>query len=399
MRYAARILRGVLPLIHIVSLLALSRAASAQGEPSGQSARRLSLDEALRLAHASSEAMATARARVANADGERIRAKGARALRLSAFSSFDRTLRSEFDGLSFGGASDAGESPADESDEPALPFGSPNTYRAGLSASRTLFTAGRAGAFRRAAANGSRAAEIALTSTRAEVTLTVAEAYFDAALSERLVGIVDTTLAQTESALARAALLLQSGRGSEFDYLRAKVARDRQRPVVMRQHGERDVAVLRLKQLIHVPADEALDLTTGLDVEPDAVTIAVRPVSFARPAQAASESSAEAVAQSVARSAAVQEAAARLGQREQRLAAVRAERWPTLALTSSYERVAYARGSQLPPTRDFRTNWTVGARVELPILTAGQRQADEAEGRASVAAARAELQRTEQLAA
>jgi outer membrane protein TolC len=84
-------------------------------------------------------------------------------------------------------------------------------------------------------------------------------------------------------------------------------------------------------------------------------------------------------------------------QREQLLSATRAARWPELAVTSSYERVGYSRQG-LPEHRDFRTNWTVGARVDFPLFTAGDRSAREAEARAELTSARAELRRTEQLA-
>ena len=386
MSYAARIVRGVLPLLPIVAL-GLPRVVGAQGEPAAaHPSRQLSLDEAVRLAYATSEAIAIARAGVDGAGGERRRASGTRLPRVAAFSSFDRTIRSEFDGLALG-EPDAG-------DEPALPFGSPTTYRAGLSLTQPVFTGGRTLARGRAATSGQRAAELALTSARAQAALDVAEAYFDAALSEQLVGIVDATLAQAESTLHQAALLFEAGRGSEFDYLRAKVARDRQRPVVTRQRGERDVAMLRLKQLVHVPADTDLDLTTGLDLEPAAVV--ARAASMEAPT--GGDGSAPGVAgRSVADYAAVREGAARLHQREQLLTAARAQRWPGVALTSSWERVAYSRGG-IPAHQDFRTNWTVGARVDLPLLAGGQRAGDEVEADAALTAARAELRRIEQLA-
>ena len=383
MHRAAWLVRGVLPLL---SILALPATAAGQQQPRLQP-RPLSLDDAVRMAQASSEAITIARAAIDDAAGERQRATGARLPRLDAYSSVDRALRSEYDGLDFGAPAPADD---DAAEAPALPFGSPTTYRVGLTFSQSLFSGGRTIAIGRAAARGEQAATIALASRRAQVTLDVAQAYYDAVLAGQLVEIVDATLAQAEGTLERAALRLKEGRGSEFEYLRAKVARDRQRPVVVRQRGERDVAMLRLRQLVHVPAGSAIVLTTPLEpgVEPSP-TPALLAVAFV--------GNAGDPAADVASHAAVREAAARLEQRRQLLRSARAQRWPGVALTTGDERVAYAR-DDLPANREFRTNWTVGARIDLPLLTGGQRPGDEARALAAVTAARADLELTEQLA-
>jgi outer membrane protein TolC len=357
-------------LLSLASLLtATAPEMAAQAAVASPSPLALSLEEATARAIASSDALVIARAEVNRAAGESQRVTGSRLPRLSAYSSVDRALRSEYEGLSFGG--DAG------AEAPDLPFGSPTTYRTGLSFSQPLFTGGRTLAQGRAADRGEQAAELSRSAVRAQVTLAAAEAYYDAALAERLVVIVDATLVQAESALERAALMYETGKGSEFDWLRAKVARDRQRPIVMRQRGDRDVAMLRLKQLANLDAGVELVLTSAL--EPDAST------------EVASTSARVSYA-------AVREAAVRLQQREALLDAAIALRRPSLALVSSYERVAYA-ADRLPANREFRTNWTLGARVELPLLTGGQRAGDEAQGRADVAAARAGLRQAEQRAA
>src|SRR5215208_5604738 len=153
MSYAARIIRGVLPLLPILAL-GLPRIGTAQEAPAtSHPTRQLSLDEAVRLAHATSEAMDIARAGVDGAGGERRRATGARLPRVAVFSSFDRTIRSEYDGLGFA-------EPA-AGDEPELPFGSPTAYRAGLSLTQPVFTGGRTLARGRAASSGQQAAEVA----------------------------------------------------------------------------------------------------------------------------------------------------------------------------------------------------------------------------------------------
>ena len=357
---------ALLPLSLLLAGVAPAMAQQVAGSPVRVS---LSLEDATARAIASSDALTIARAEVDRAAGEKQRVTGSRLPRVSAYTSVDRALRSEYEGLSLGG--DAG------AEAPDLPFGSPTTYRTGLSFTQPLFTGGRTLALARAADRGEDAAELSRAAVRAAVTLEVAEAYYDAALAERLVAIADASLAQAESTLRRAALMYETGKGSEFDWLRAKVARDRQRPVVIRQRGDRDVAVLRLKQLVNIDADADLRLTTML--EPDSA-------------------SPTALTDAIASYAPVREAAARLQQRQAMLDAAVALRRPSLALVSSYERVAYA-ADRLPANGEFRTNWTLGARVELPLLTGGQRAGDEGQGRAGVLAARAELRQAEHRAA
>ena len=382
-----------------ISLL-LSIAAAAP--KSGLAQRPLSLADALRLAHGTSELMDAARAAETAAGARRSQAASARLPKIAAYSSFDRLLRSEYEGLSLG-------APPEGQDVPELPFGSPNTWRAGLTVSHTVFAGGRVVAGVRAADRAGRAAALDVAMARARVTMEVAEAYYDAALAERLVAIGEATLAQAESTFRRAGLVHQAGRGSEFDWLRAKVARDRQRPAVIRQRAERDVAMLRLGQLLHLPAGEPLVLTTTLDLEPaemaePLVSVAsLEPVEPVEPAMhavalaAAAAPPAAPAGPGPAERAIVRRAAEDVRRREQLLSAVRASRWPELAVVSSFERVAYARQG-LPEHRDFRTNWTVGARIDFPLFTGGDRSAREAEARAELAASRAELRRTERLA-
>jgi outer membrane protein TolC len=74
----------------------------------------------------------------------------------------------------------------------------------------------------------------------------------------------------------------------------------------------------------------------------------------------------------------------------------KAQRFPTVNLTSSYGEVAYP--STFPVFNDFRRNWTVGAIVQVPILNGGRLRAEEAIARAEVRAAEARLQQARELA-
>jgi outer membrane protein len=52
-----------------------------------------------------------------------------------------------------------------------------------------------------------------------------------------------------------------------------------------------------------------------------------------------------------------------------------------------------------PAFGDFRTNWTVGASVQVPILTGGRQRGDELVARADLEQAEVQLRQTEELAA
>jgi outer membrane protein TolC len=94
---------------------------------------------------------------------------------------------------------------------------------------------------------------------------------------------------------------------------------------------------------------------------------------------------------------AVQEVAAVVRLREASLDAARAERRPNVSMNSSFSQVAYPSG--FFPTGDFRTNWTVGASVQLPLLTGGRLRAEERMAQADLDQSRAQLQQVRELAA
>src|SRR5690349_18930020 len=164
----------------------------------------LTLSEAWAKAESKSDQLIVAGARVEHARGNALEARSFRKPKLNAYTAYDRTLKSEFEG--FGGfTSDSATSSDAESAE--IPFGSEHAYRAGLAASYTVFSGGRGLAQSRAAASTRRAAEIGLTSARAQLRLDVAQAYYDAMLAERLLHIAEWTLEQADSTYQRAALV------------------------------------------------------------------------------------------------------------------------------------------------------------------------------------------------
>lgn len=370
--------------LSIVLSLALATPIAAvfsQQAPKTSVAQPLTLADAWAKAEAKSDLLVLAAARKDQARGNQLDAGSYRRPHLSAYSAYDRTLRSEFDGIA-GFAPDTTASSDQDSAE--IPFGSAHAYRAGLTASYMVFSGGRSLAQSRAAASTHRAAEIGLVTTRAQVRLDVTQAYYDAMLAEHLERIAEWTFDQAESTYRRVAMLNQSGRAPEFDVVRAKAARDRQRPVVIQRGAEREIAMLRLRQLLHVPGNAELTLPSDI-------------ITSTPPVSASLQSGEIGVRPGGANRTAVREAAELVTRGEQLLQASQAGRLPAVSLTSTYERVAYPLDGT-PSWNNSRANWTVGARIEFPVLTGGRQQGSDAMARAELDAARARLRLTQQLA-
>jgi outer membrane protein TolC len=385
-------------------------------------ARRLTLDEALELAEPKSEQVTIAAAGVTRAESQQQRVRSEWMPQVSAVASYDRALASEFSGVFdnlgpsctpltinpgaplqdrvaeieralrdcpptgnlFGGGT-ADDSGSDD-DSRSLPFGQPNTYRVNLAFSQNLYTGGRLQAQQAQARLGRESAQLNLTSTRAQLALDVAQAYFDAVLSDQLVVIAEATLTQAESTADQVRQQRQAGRLAEFDLLRAQVSRDTQRPEVIRRRNERDLAHLRLKQLLDLPLDQPLALVATLE-EPVLAPPAQR---WAADIAVAEAGDAPARVRTV-----VTQAGNDVQQSEAAIRVARSQRLPVVSVNSAYGRVAY---SGLPRIGEFRTNWTVGASASMPIFTGGRIKADEVTARANLIESQARLQQTKELA-
>ena len=399
------------------------RAQAPQPVPAGP----LTLEQVLTLAEPRSEAIAIAQAGVHRAQGEQTRARSGALPQLSASASYDRALASEFEGVFDvnntgpscppfslnqlapievrvseieraidcgaigGGFFGSGSNLSD------LPFGRKNTWRAGLSFSQNLYSGGRIGAQAAVGAIGHESADLALTTARAQTLFDVTQAYYDAVLSERLVTIANATLDQAGATLKQTQAGFDAGTQPEFEVLRARVTRDTQSPVLIRQRANRDVAFLRLKQLLELPADYPLQLADALgdDMLAPPAVFAERVAAVEKTLRSVESGSLQVNATLPERTA-VSEADATLRLREASLRLVEVQRMPSVSLNSTYSRIAYPDG--VLPTFN-RTNWSVGASMSVPILTGGRQRGDEAVARADLDEARALRKQTEELAA
>jgi outer membrane protein len=391
-------------------VLPVSAQVQAPALPSGP----LTLEQVLELAEARSESIALAQAGVRRADGEQTRARSGRYPQLSAAASYDRSLASEFEGVfdqDLFGSGSGDTMSTEESGFEDLPFGRENTWRISLSLSQNLYSGGRLGAQDAVAAAGHRSAELGVTTSRAQLLFDVTQAYYDAALSDRLVEIAEGSLEQAGATLKQTQAGFDAGTQPEFEVLRARVARDSQTPLVIRQRVNRDIALMRLKQLLDLPQDYNLRLADAL-----ADGQLAPPPAFA-PRVAAIEAAMRTVDALVSRNGlgrssvtsplsvadaalpirtAVTEAAATVRLREASLELTEAQRKPSVALNSTYSRIAYP--STFFPAFD-RTNWSIGASLNLPILTGGRQRGDEQVARAELEQSQVQLRQVEELAA
>ena len=384
----------------------------------------LSLDDAVKMAEGQSEAVSIARAGVQRTEGQLLQARSQYFPQLSAAGSYTRTLKSQYSG--FGSEStadtttkvvsppapcnaylrDANATVADRlfgleqssrcslglnpfSSLSSLPFGQANVYNLGLSFSQSIFSGGRVSAQNQAAAASGRSAKIELTAQRAQNILDVTQAYYDAALADRLVTITDASFTQTESVLQQVQLNKNVGNVSEFELLRAQVTRDNQKPQVIQRRSDREVAYLRLKQLLNLPLDRPLILTTSIEDTsglPAGIHMAGLTVSsYDMPDTATFDR------------AAVRQAGEAVRAQEQLLSVARAGRLPSLSLTSQYGAVAYPTNG-IPGRSDFRANWTVGVSAQVPLFTGGRLRGDEMVAQANLAESRARLQQVREFA-
>ena len=370
---------------------------------------RVSLPEALKLGESGSEAVAIARAGLNRAVGNRMITHSQAIPQLSGTGGYTKTLKSQFEGLS-GPAPDttgpaslcAPRLPANATqaqrdaaiaqattcrsgsgfDLSGAGFGAKNQWQLGLNASYNVFSGGRVAGQTQAAVAQERSATIEVATQRAQVKLDIAQAYFDAALADKLVSISEASLAQTEEVLTQTKLGREVGDISEFDLLRAQVTRDNQTPALIQSKSNRDVAYLRLKQLLEVSLDDSLTLTTTLDdTTPTTVDVPISAMS--------SSASSRAPVRQLEQAVIAQEGLLR---------AARAERIPTASIISGYQRL-YFPTTFSPQLGQARQNWTVGVSSNFSLFTGGRIQGNTLVAQAGLDETRQRLHQTRELAA
>jgi outer membrane protein len=378
-------------------------------------ARPLTLSQALDIAEKQSETVGIARAELARTEGERRRARSAYFPQLNGSASYQRTLRSQFSNLA--SATDTSTTPAQlcgtfvpiptnsvdqrldslesavrcaSSNDPFaafknLPFGRENAYRIGLSFSQTIYSGGQVRGQTQAAGAQVRSAALGLTASRAQLLLDVTSAYFDASLSDQLLSIAEATLRQADTTLSQTRLSRQVGNQSEFDLLRARVTRDNQRPVVIQRRADRDLAHYRLKQLLDIPLDQPIALTTELA---DSALVDSSRLQTVVEQLGDTTLAARAPVRQANEAVEVQRGLVRVA---------RGQQLPQLALSSQYALLGYP-DNVSPFQTNYLSDWTVSLALQLPLFTGGRIGGQVAAAEANLTQARLRLQQSRELA-
>lgn len=395
--YVRLFLRSIGATVVALLLLAMPFAMptlQAQGSASAASAAptALSLTDALAMAEQRSAGVRAAAAGADRARGQLRQANSALLPQVNGSANYQRALQLQFQEIAnqFPDTSSGSGSGGGLADSPlARIFAAPNTFIFTLSATQNLWTAGRLTAQRAGAEANRDAADITLSSAKAQALLDVAQAYYDAVAAERFAEIADSTLALTERTLSQVRLAREVGTASEFDLLRAQVTRDNQRPAAIQARGARQAAQLRLKQLLRLPLAQPLTLTTPIRDEGAAMAAPLAPVTVAGAMSVAPDTTVD------ARST-VRQATAQLAAAEKALTAARLARLPAVQLSSTYQRFAYPPdGTFLPSDFDlYFPNWTVSLGLSFPVFNGGLTSGQKMVAQANVAEARARLEQT-----
>lgn len=364
----------------------------------GAPPRALSLEDALALATGTSESIGIARAGLGRARGQQLQARSALLPQVNTSFNYQRQLQNQFQAISqrFASGTDGGGGapPADSggggdgfTDSPiARIFASPYTATFTLQASQNVFDRGRARAGTRAAGAQRVAAELGVTSAEAQVQLDVTQAYYDAVLGDRLVAIAESSFVQAERTLRQVQLTFNVGNTSEFELLRARVTRDNQQPAVLAARTQRTAAYLRLKQLLDLPLSQELSLTSPIQEAPvQAPTVsgsgqAAPSLTVDAAAVLAPDPRVRDVVNAVLSTAdtavddrlAVKQVEQSLEAARQQFKAAQAARWPSLNVSTLYQRFAYPDDGIPRSLVDFFPNWSVSAGLSFPLFTGGR---------------------------
>ncbi len=379
---------------------------------------RLSLDDALRLAQGQSPNIDVARAGVTRATGQHYQARSQLFPQLNSTAGYTRTLKSQFSNLVATTPVDTSSGPRSQSlcapfvaanataearaaalaqattcasssssggfDLSKTSFGAANQWTLGLAFSQNIYTGGRLKAQTDIADAQVRSANIELTAQRAQLSLDVTSAYYDAVLADQLISIADSSVAQTAAVLAQTRVSRQVGNSSEYDLLRAQVTHDNQLPAAIRARADRQTAYLHLKQLLNMSLDDPIQLTSGIEGTNGPslpAVVASAPVDTTTSDRAP-----------------IREIDEAIHQQEAQVKIARAERIPSISFVSAYQRLYFPIGLY-PSLGAGANNWTAGISASFPILDGGRIKGDQLIAEAGLQQAKAQREQTRQFAA
>ncbi|HTO21105.1 MAG TPA: TolC family protein [Spirochaetia bacterium] len=371
----------------VILALVLAALPAALAAQQNDTVRTLSLEDAVRLALPASEQVGIALAERIRASGQIKRAYAEFLPQITLSGQYTRQIKSQYSSgstssapatcPSFNGQPGTNEQRLDSLEKAVncltnenpfaafsdLPFARPNQWNFGIAYSQTLFNGSIINGRTTAAKAGRQLAELGITSAQAQLVLDVTTAYYDAQLTDQLVAIAQLALDQSDTTLRQTELGLKVGSSAEFDVLRARVSRDNTRVTLIQQQASREVALYRLKQLVLLPLDRPVSLTTPLaSTETDSLTFADTLLLGAQDSLTKERS-------------AIREAEETETIQRIIYKIADAQWWPSLSITSRYGQLAYP-SSTFPGANDFRTDWNVGVLLNFPIWTSGRFKGD-----------------------
>lgn len=351
--------------------LALAAAALAAGPARAQTAGdtvRLTLDAAVQRALTRGEEMRLARAQVTQANGQ-VRQAFADALpQITGTVTYTRQFASIYQNLG-GGSSGAGDT-SFTSLFKNTPFGAPNSWVFQVTGSQLLFSGGKVGAGLAAARLARRVAGYNRDESAANVVFQVKQAYLDALYTRRLWEVAASAVQEARDQLHQVQLLHQAGTRAEYDLLRAQVDAANQEPALVQAADNYDIAMLDLKRLINVPLEQPLVLATSL-ISDDGTIPVVADSSLtagASPALAAAD--------------------ATVRMQQDLLRVAKADRWPTLSLSSTFSEQAFP-GQIFPFNAPLLRNWNAAVTLSIPIFHGLRAEGEVEQYRAQLAEAEA----------
>jgi len=331
-------------LLLMLALAASARAAAAvPAVPAPTDTLRLTLDEAVARALASSNEMIAAEAGIGAAEG-RVKVLLAEALpQITGTASYNRKLDSIFRGVADGDTSGLGAIFANS------PFGAVNGWTLDLTASQLLWSGGRVGAGLSAAKAVRRAVRSDRDQTGADVSLVVQAAYWDALYTREVQRIAENTLAQARERVRQADLFQKQGIRSEYDLLQAQVDAANQQPAVVAAMAAAQVSLLQLRRTLNLPLTQPLVLESSLRFQDSTLLV---------PEGTTTDASARPALQSAQAVVEAREAAVRVE---------KAARWPNLVASATMSHQAFP-ADGIPVADDFNRSMDAMIKLEWPLF-------------------------------
>jgi outer membrane protein len=146
-------------------------------------------------------------------------------------------------------------------------FGQNYNYNGNVNLSVPIFQGGRAVGGIQAARHVQAASRFNIDETKAQVSVDVQRAYLGALAAEQLVAIQERNLQLSSERVAQAEQLERAGRAARYDVLRARVERTNLEPLAIQARNDRDIAYLQLKELLNLPLDRPVRLTTRVGID------------------------------------------------------------------------------------------------------------------------------------